>query len=177
MKRVAFFTIVITLMVVMAGCGSPQSQPSIPSPPTAQVTPGYIQAHDHKLGYAFEYPEDWEMQVPQFESPYEKVEVFTKKGEPTRIVISIKLTNLKSLAEVRAFGYIDRESILKEGLVTINDRQAYEVVFKQYLDKRAKWITFLANDREYRIECYTTEDFYPVREEIFDYVIASFVID
>ena len=117
------------------------------------------------------------MQVPQFESPYEKVEVFTKAGEETRIVISVRTTNFKSLAEVKGFGYIDQQAILKESFVKINDRQAYEVVFKQYPDGKAKWDTFLANDREYRIECYTTEDLYPAREEIFDYVIASFVID
>jgi len=117
------------------------------------------------------------MQVPQFESPYKKIEVFTKAGEETRIEITVLSTNFKSLAEVKGFEYIDQQSILKEGFVKINDRQAYEVVFKQYPDKKAKWVTFLANDSEYRIECYTTEDFYPVREEIFDYVIASFVID
>ena len=43
--------------------------------------------------------------------------------------------------------------------------------------EKAKWVTFLANDREYRIECYTTEDLYTAHEEIFDYVIASFLID
>lgn len=117
------------------------------------------------------------MQVPYFESPFEKVEVFTKAGEETRIVISVQSTNFKSLAEVKGFGYIDQQSILKDSFVKINDREAYEVVFKQYPDKKAKWVIFLANDREYRIDCRTTEDFYPAREEIFDHVIASFVID
>lgn len=117
------------------------------------------------------------MQVPQFESPYEKVEVFTKKGEPTRIEITVKLTNLKSLAEIKAFGYIDQQSILKETFVVINNRQAYEVVFRQYPDKKARWIMFLANGKEYAIKIYTTEDLYPANEEIFDHVIASFVIN
>ena len=152
------------------------SGPPIPSPPITPLTPGYIWGYDHQLGYGFEYPEDWEMQVPQFESPYEKVEVFTRKGEPTRIVISVKSTNLMSLAEVKAFGYISRESILKEKFVEINDRKAYEVIFKQYPDKKAKWVIFFANDREYTIECYTTEDLYVASEEIFDHVINSFVI-
>jgi hypothetical protein len=140
------------------------------------VTPGYIRGYDHQLNFGFDYAEDWEEEVPQFETPYERVEVFTKKGEPTQIVVSVKLTNLKSLAEVKGFGYINEQSILKEGFVNINDRLAYEVIFKQYPNNKAKWVIFLANDREYRIECYTTEDFYPAREEIFDYVIASFVI-
>ncbi len=117
------------------------------------------------------------MQVPQFGSPYEEVEVFTKAGEETQILISVHSTDFKSLAEIKAFGYIDQQSIFKEGFIEINDRQAYEVVFKQYPDKKAKRVTFLASDREYRIECYTTEDFYTAREEIFDYVIASFVIE
>ena len=174
MKGLALSAIAISASLVLAGCGVPQGQP--PPPPTVPVTPGYTQTYDHKLGYGFEYPEDWEMQVPEFESPYEKVEVFTKKGEPTRIAISVKLTNLKSLAEVKAFGYIDRESILKEGFVEINDREAYEVIFKQYPDRKAKWVIFLANDKEYAIECYTTEDLYIAPEEIFDHVIGSFII-
>ena len=117
------------------------------------------------------------MQGLHFESPFEMVEIFTKEGEETRIVISVQLTNLTSLAEVKGFGYIDQHSILKDGFVTINDRQAYEVVFKQYPDKKARWVIFLANDREYRIDCSTTEELYPARENIFDHVIASFVID
>jgi len=116
------------------------------------------------------------MQAPQFESPYEQVEVFTRAGEETRIVIHVKSTSLKSLAEVKAFGYIDRESILKERFVEINNIEAYEVIFKQYPDRKAKWVIFLARDREYTIECYTTEDLYPAREEIFDHIIHSFVI-
>jgi hypothetical protein len=172
MKRLVLSAIAISASLVLAGCGVPQSQP----PSTVPVTPGYIRGYDHQLNFGFDYPEDWEEEVPQFETPYERVEVFTKKGEPTQIVVSVKLTNLKSLAEVKGFGYINEQSILKEGFVNINDRLAYEVIFKQYPNNKAKWVIFLANDREYRIECYTTEDFYPAREEIFDYVIASFVI-
>lgn len=91
-------------------------------------------------------------------------------------MIRVKSTNLKSLAEVKAFGYIDRESILKERFVEINDKEAYEVIFKQYPDRKAKWVIFLANDKEYAIECYTTEDLYIAPEEIFDHVIGSFII-
>ncbi len=170
----------VTLLVVsiafMGGCTRQSSTGELP-PPTEPVTPGYIRVYEHKLGYGFEYPEDWEVQVPQFESPYKKVEVFTRKGEPTEIKISVKSTNLKSLAEVKAFGYIYRESILKEKFVDINDRKAYEVIFKQYPDKKAKWVIFLANDKEYQIQCYTAEDLYATSEEIFDHVINSFVIE
>ena len=178
-------SVLVALLVISiaftGGCtrqpSTGEPSPPVPPPPTEPVTPGYVRGYDHQLGFGFEYPEDWEMQVPQFESPYEKVEVFTKKGEPTRIVVSIKLTNLKSLAEVKAFGYIDRESILKETFVEINDRKAYEVVFRQYPDKKARWIVFLANGKEYTIECYTTEYLYAAREEIFDHVLASLIIE
>jgi hypothetical protein len=169
--------LVAVLAVSIAFTSGCTGEPSLPAPPITTVTPGYIRGYDHKLGYGFEYPEDWEMQVPQFESPYEKVEVFSKEGEPTRIVISVKSTNLKSLAEVKAFGYIDTDSILKEKFVEINDRKAYEVVFGQYPDKKAKWVIFLANDKEYTIQCYTTEDLYATSEEIFDHVVNSFVIE
>jgi len=91
-------------------------------------------------------------------------------------VVSVKSTNLKSLAEVKAFGYIGRESILKERFVEINDREAYEIIFRQYPDKKAKWIIFLTNGKEYTIERYTTENLYTTSEEIFDHVINSFII-
>jgi len=168
--------IVVLAPSIWACTESQTSEAPIPSPPITPVTPGYIWGYDHQLGYGFEYPEDWEMQVPQFESPYEKVEVFTKKGEPTQIKILVKSTNLMSLAEVKAFGYVSRESILKEKFVEINDRKTYGVIFKQYPDKKARWVILLANDKEYTIECYTTEDLYVASEEIFDHIINSFVI-
>ena len=147
-----------------------------PTPPIIPASEGYIRIYDYKLGYGFEYPEDWETQALNVSLPVEVWLKFTKKEEPTRIEVSIKLTDLKSLTEVKAFGYIDRESILEEGFVEINDRKAYEVIFKQYPDKKAKWVIFLANDREYMIRCYTTEDLYAASEEIFDHVINSFYI-
>ncbi len=178
-------SVLVTLLVVsiafVGGCirqSSPgESSLLAPPPTTVPVTPGYIRVYDHQLVYGFEYPEDWEHEAPKVDFPIEKVEVFTKKGEPARIVISVKSTNLRSLAEVKAFGYIEQASILEEKFVEINDRSGYKVVFKQYPDKKAEWVIFLANDREYRIECYTTEDLYATSEEIFDYVINSFVIE
>ena len=93
-------SVLVALLAVsiafMGGCTKQSStgEPSLPVPSTTPVTPGYIKSYDHQLGYEFEYPEDWEMQVPQCESPYEIVEVFTKKGEPTQIKILVKSTNL-----------------------------------------------------------------------------------
>lgn len=176
-KKLVLGTTILAIVVltpsIWACTESQTSEAPIPSPP---ITPGYIRVYDHQLGYEFEYPEDWEMQVPQFESPYEKVEVFTKKGEPTQIKILVKSTNLMSLAEVKAFGYVSRESILKEKFVEINNREAYEVIFKQYPDKKARWVILLANDKEYTIQCHTTEDLYAASEEFFGHVINSFVV-
>ena len=103
--------------------------------------------------------------------------MYSKKGEPTRIEIVVGPTRFKSLAEIKAFGYIDQQSILKETFVEINNRQAYDVTFKQYPDNKARWVRFLANGKEYKIAIYTTENLYPTNEEIFDHVIASFVIN
>ncbi len=180
---VAFLAVSIAFM---GGCTRQSStgEPSTPAPPpTELVTLGYIRGYDHKLGYSFEYPEDWEMRVLECESPIEAVMKFAKdKEEPTRIEISIKLTNFKSLAEVKAFGYVSRESILEDGFVEINDRKAYEVIFKQLVAvdpdtyNKAKWVIFLVNDREYTIRCYATEDLYAASEEVFDHVINLFII-
>lgn len=95
-------TIEIISIVLMSGCVNEKEE----TPTITPATQGYIQGYDHKLGYGFDYPADWEMQIPEFDSPYENVEVFTKIGEPTRIKVSVKSTDLKSLAEVKAFGYI-----------------------------------------------------------------------
>ena len=182
MKRITLFTAVISLMVVMVGCGTPQGQQSSPPPPpTAPVTPGYIQSHDYKLGFGFDYPENWTMEVtpymPGQDPSLEKLEVYTKKGEPTKFEVSVKSTSFKSLAEIQAFGFIDRQSILKETFIEVNNRQAYEVIFWQYPTDKARWITFLANGKEYAIRFYTTEALYPANEEFFNHVIASFAID
>jgi len=92
-KKLVLGTTILAIVVltpsIWACTESQTSEAPIPSPPITPVTPGYIWGYDHQLGYEFEYPEDWEMQVPQFESPYEKVEVFTKKGEPTQIKILV----------------------------------------------------------------------------------------
>ena len=174
----ALVTLLVVSIAFMGGCATQSSteEPLLPTPSTTPVTPGYIRVYDHILDYGFEYPEDWEYQAPEVEFPLERVKRFTKTGEETRIRISVKSTNLKSLAEVKAFGYIDTDSILEEKFVEINDRKAYEVIFKQYPDKKAKWVIFLANDKEYTIQCYTTEDLYAASEEIFDHVVNSFVI-
>ena len=167
--------VAIAATVIFAGCIE-EKAPDI-TPPTTSVTPGYIRCYDHQLDFGYEYPEDWETQDTECEFPRERCEIFTKAEGESRIVIAVTSTDLKSLAEVKGFEYIDRDSILKEGFVEINDRKAYEVIFKQYPDREAKWVIFLANDREYAVECYTTEELYDEYEEIFDHVINSFFIE
>ena len=182
MRRLVFIALLISNLMLLFGCGTSQTQPPpAPPPPTSPVSPGYIQSYDHKLGFGFEYPEAWEMEVIPIGNPgggtsADKVEIYTKKGEETRIEISVKPTNFNSLAEIKAFGYIDQQSILKETFVEINDRQAYEVVFRQYPANKARWVMFLANGKEYKVAIYTTEELYPANEETFNHVIASFVI-
>ncbi len=174
-------TMLVISIVFISGCTQDESSSS-PTPPITPVTLGYIQGYDHELGFGFDYPEDWEMQVPEFGPPYENIEVFTKKEDSTQIKVSVKSTNHKSLAEVKAFGYVSQESILEEKFVEVNGREAYEVVFKQLVAvnpnvyNKAKWVIFLANGREYKIECDAAEDMYSEYEEIFGHVINSFNI-
>ncbi len=69
MRRAAFFTIVISLMISMAGCSAPTSQPPPPPPPIPPIEPapgplstqGYV--YYDKLGYGFEYPGGWEFSI------------------------------------------------------------------------------------------------------------------
>ena len=180
-KILTFGLIAIISIVFISGCVQEETIPideELPTPPTIPASIGYIRSYDHNLNYGFEFPEDWEMQVRDVNPPFEVSMKFIKdKEEPTRIDVLIKSTDFKSLAEVKAFGYIDRQSILEDGFVEINDRKAYEVVFKQYPDKKVKWVIFLANGKEYMIHCYATEELYAASEEIFDHVINSFIIE
>jgi len=187
-KNILTFGLIIIISIVsISGCVKEETIPideEILTPPIIPASIGYVRSYDNKLGYGFEYPEDWEMQVRDVNPPIEVSMKFIKdKEEPTRIEVSIKSTDFKSLTEVKAFGYIDRQSILEEGFVEINDRKAYEVVFKQQVGwdpdayNKAMWVIFLANGKEYMIRCYAAEELYAVSEEIFEHVINSFNIE
>ena len=181
MKKTKFMAVCM-ISVVLCMCVEEETETPIPTPPIIPVNVGYVRTYDYKLGYGLEYPEDWEMQVRDVNPPIELSMKFIK-DDSARIEISINTTNLKSLTEVKGFGYIDRQSILEEGFVEINDRKAYEVVFRQQVGwdpdayNRAKWVIFLANGKEYMIRCYATEELYGEYEEIFDHVINSFYIE
>ncbi len=172
-------TVLVTLLVVsITGC---TRQPSPPVPPITPVTPGYIQSYDHKLGYGFEYPEDWTVHSPEeftLGGGIEKVEMFTKKGEGTSITIIVKLTDWTNLEEVKKqYGEMHPlKIVLKEGIIEVNSREGYEIIYKSPPTKRRE-VVFLANGRAFIISYSTNEDLYDASEETFDHVINSFVIE
>jgi len=179
-------SLLVVSIAFMSGCTSQPStgEPSspVPSPPTEPVTPGYVQGYDHKLGYGFEYPEDWEMQVPEVVNgeDVERVEMFTKPGTPTTLIVTVKLSNLTSLEEVKEefkeglkkLGGI----ILEEKEIVVNDREGYEVIYKPIAAVKIRQVIFITNGKSYMLVCSTAEVLYDEYEETFDHIINSFVI-
>lgn len=186
-----FYLGVISVLVILSvvsiafigGCTRQSStgEPSLPVPPTTPVTPGYIQVYDHKLGYGFEYPDDWEVHSPEefpLRQGIEKVEMFTKKGEGTSITVIVKTTEWESLEEVkRQYGEINsQKTILKENITEVNGRKGYEIVHTDS-PMKTREVVFLVNGKAYTVMYSTTEDLYAASEEIFDHVMNSFVIE
>jgi len=66
--------------------------------------------------------------MPGQDPSLEKLEVYTKKDEPTKFEVSVKSTSFKSLAEIQAFGFIDRQSILKEAFIEVNNEGVIPLV-------------------------------------------------
>ena len=184
--NVGVISVLVALLAVsiafMGGCTKQSStgDPSLPVPSTTPVTPGYIQSYDHKLGYGFEYPEDWKVHSPEEVTPgggIEKVEMFTKKGEGTSITIIVKSTDLKNLEEVKKLyeKIHPIKIVLKEDIIEVNGREGYEIIYKSP-PMKTREVAFLANGRAYTISYSTTEDLYDASEEIFDHVLNSFII-
>jgi len=180
----ALVTLMVVSIVFMGGCATePSTEEFTPSPPTTPVTPGYIRVYDYKLDYGFEYPEDWETQTPEVVDgeDVESTEMFTKPGTPTTIIVTIKLSNLTSLEEVK--GEIKEElnklgmTILEEREIVVNDREGYEVIYKPIATVKMRQVIFIANGKTYMLVCSTAEPLYDEYEEIFDHVINSFVIE
>jgi hypothetical protein len=180
-------SVLVALLAVsiafMGGCTKQSStgEPSLPVPSTTPVTPGYIQSYDHKLGYGFEYPENWKVHSPEEVTPgggIEKVEMFTKKGEGTSITIIVKSTDLKNLEEVKKLyeKIHPIKIVLKEDIIEVNGREGYEIIYKSP-PMKTREVVFLTNGRAYTISYSTTEDLYSASEEVFDHVINSFVIE
>ncbi len=180
---IAVFLLVVSIAFT-GGCTRQSStgepSPPGPLPPTEPVTPGYIQVYDHKLGYGFEYPEDWKVHSPEEVTPgggIEKVEMFTKEGEGTSITIIVKSTDLKNLEEVKKLyeKIHPIKVVLKEDIIEVNGREGYEIIYKSP-PMKTREVVFLANGRAYTISHSTTEDLYDASEEIFDHALNSFII-
>jgi len=141
-KLLFYLLITASLLVSIAFVGGCTRQPSTeepsppaPSPPTEPVTPGYIQSYDHKLGYGFEYPENWEMETPEVVDgeDTESVVMFTKPGTSTTLIVTVKLSNLTSLEEVKeeikeVLNKLGR-TILEEREVIVKGREGYDVIY------------------------------------------------
>ena len=194
-------SVLLALLVVsvafVGGCTS-QSSTGEPSPPTEPVTPptepvttepvttgvlttqGYV--YDDKLGYGFEYPGGWEMRTPEVidGEDTESVVMFTKPGTPTTLIVTVKLSNLTSLEEVK--GEIKEGlnklgmTILEEREIVVNGREGYEVIYKPIAAVKMRQVIFIANGKSYMLVCSTAELLYDEYEETFNNVINSFVI-
>jgi hypothetical protein len=180
---VALLAVSITFM---GGCtresGTGEPSPLEP-PPTEPVTPGYIQSYDHKLGYGFEYPENWEMEIPEVidGEAIESVLMFTKPGTSTTLIVTVKQSNLTSLEEVKeeikeVLNKLVR-TILEEREIIVNGREGYEVIYKPIAAVKMRQVIFIANGKSYMLVCSTAELLYDEYEETFSHVINSFVIE
>jgi len=183
-------SVLVALLVVsiafMGGCtrqpSTEEPSPPVPTPPTEPVTPGYFRVYDYKLGYGLEYPEDWEAQIPEVVDgeDVESVAMFTKPGTPTTLIVTVKLSNLTSLEEVKeefreglkGLGM----TILEEREIVVNGREGYEVIYKPIPVVKMRQVIFIANGKTYMLVCSTAEVLYDEYEETFDHVINSFVI-
>ncbi len=122
------------------------------------------------------------MQIPEVidEEDIESVEMFTKPGTPTTLIVTVKLSNLTSLEEVdeeikeglKKLGGI----ILEEKEIVVNEREGYEVIYKPIAAVKVRQVIFIAKGKSYMLVCSTAEVLYDEYEEIFDHVINSFVI-
>jgi hypothetical protein len=190
--NVGVISVLVTLLVVsiafMGGCTRQSStdEPSPPgpgpTPPTDPVTPGYIRDYDYILGYGFEYPEDWEMDIPEVidGEDTESIVMFTKPGTPTTLIVTVKLSNLASLEEAKeeikeALDKLGR-TILEEREIVVNGREGYEVIYRPIAAVKMRQVIFIANGKTYMLVCSTAEVLYDEYRDTFDHIINSFTI-
>ena len=174
-------SLLVVSIAFIGGCTGEPSPPA-PTPPTEPVTPGYIQSYDHKLGYGFEYPENWEMQIPEVidGEDTESVVMFTKPGTSTTLIVTVKLSNLTSLEEVKEEFKEGLKglggTILEEREIVVNGREGYEVIYKPIAAVKMRQVIFIANGKNYMLVCSTAEVLYDEYRDTFDHIINSFVI-
>jgi hypothetical protein len=180
-------TLVVSI-VFMGGCTrqstTEEPSPPMPTPPTEPVpgthTKGYV--YVSILDFAFEYPEDWEMETPKVidGEDTESIVMFTKPGTPTTLIVTVKLTNLTSLEEVKEEFREGLKglggTILEEREIVVNGREGYEVIYKPIAAVKIRQVIFIAGGKSYMLVCSTAEVLYDEYEETFNNVINSFVI-
>ncbi len=183
--------LVALLVVSIAFMGGCTRQPSttepssleVPTPPTEPVTRGYVRgAIDYELGYGLEYPENWEMDIPEVidGEDTESIVMFTKPGTSTTLIVTVRLSNLTSLEEVKeeikeALSKLGR-TILEEREIIVNGREGYEVIYKPIAAVKMRQVMFIANGKTYMLVCSTAEVLYDEYRDTFDHIINSFVI-
>ena len=196
-KRAKWYLVLllVSTLLLVVGCTGQSSteepSPPLPAPPTEPVTPpvtpgvlttqGYV--YDDKLGYGFEYPGGWEMQTPEVidGEDIKSGVMFTKPGTSTTLIVTIKLSNLTSLEEVK--GEIKEElnklgmTILEEREIVVNGREGYEVIYKPIAAVKLRQVIFIANGMTYMLVCSTAEVLYDEHRDTFDHIINSFVIE
>jgi len=182
----ALVTLLVMSIAFMGGCTTQPSTEEFtpsPSPSTTPVTPEHIRVYDYKLGYGFEYPEDWETQVIEVVDgeDIESTEMFTKPGTPTTLIATVKLSDLTSLEEIKEEFREGLKglggTILEEREIVVDGREGYEVIYKPIATVKMRQVIFIANGKTYMLVCSTAEPLYDEYEEIFDHIINSFVIE
>ena len=205
MRRYIFiFGLVALGVVIVTGCAQSEPTPTptatftaVPTPtltptpfvppvppiepePGPLTTPGYV--YDDKLGYGFEYPGGWEMQIPEVVDgeDVESILMFTKPGTPTTLIVTVRLSDLTTLEEIKVEF---REAVEKLGAtiseqteITASGREGYEVIYSPFPSIKMRQVMFIANGKSYMLVCSTTEQLYDEYEETFDSVISSFNI-
>ncbi|MBA7561375.1 hypothetical protein ES708_03013 [subsurface metagenome] len=106
--------------------------------------------------------------------------MFTKPRTSTTLIVTVKLSNLTTLEEVKEEFKEGLKglggTILEEREIVVNGREGYEVIYKPIAAVKIRQVTFIANGKSYILVCSTAEPLYDEYEEIFDHVINSFVI-
>ena len=185
-KKAMLLGMILLLVVLLGACAAPAPAPVLPPPtkpvpvPGALTTQGYV--YDDKLGYGFEYPGGWKMEIPEVidGEDTESVVMFTKPGTPTTLIVTVKLSNLTSLEEVKEEFREGLKglggTILEEREIVVNGREGYEVIYKPIAAVKIRQVIFIANGKSYMLVCSTAELLYDEYEETFNNVINSFVI-
>jgi len=122
------------------------------------------------------------MQIPEVidGEDTESVVMFTKPGTPTTLIVTVKLSNLTSLEEVKEEFKEGLKglggTILEEREIVVNGREGYEVIYKPIAVVKMRQVIFIAEGKSYMLVCSTAEVLYDEYRDTFDHVVNSFVI-